>query len=373
MKKLNIKIINDTMEAMGFSASAVAKELSVSRESASKWLKGSTFPRPDKLLKLSLLLNLNYDNLVITEDENRPIIAFRKRAGTKTKNNHINRAIEMGYMLKPLVEYLPFDKYIKPKTLKTPSTDYNYLQELSKIIRKDIGLKSTSNIDFRHLVKLFSDKQTVLIPVLWGKKEKHENALHIFLPDSMTTWVYLNLDVEVHDFKFWMTHELGHILSPNLRGDKAEDFADAFAGALLFPKDLARKSYHKVMNVKFNTGAQINVIKEIAEEHLISPITVYYEINNYANYKKLPKITINNIFASAKNLSKQYYTVSESLFDSKHPKAKKYIKFSDDTLESPFFNSLKNYLLDNDKGYGYIQSILDIPLMDARKISSVLR
>ena len=371
MKKLNIKTINEAMDAMGLNASAIAKELSVSRESASKWLKGNSFPRPDKLLKLSLLLNLNHDSLVVTDNENQPIIAFRKRAGTKTKDSHITHAVEMGYMLKPLVKYLPFDKYVKPKTLKKPSKDYKYLQELSTIIRKDIGLKSTDNIDFRHLIKLFADKQTVLIPVLWGKKEKHENALHIFLPDSMTTWVYLNLDVEVHDFKFWMTHELGHVFSPNLRGNDAEDFADAFAGALLFPKALAKKSYNEIKKVG-HIGAKINIIKKTAEEHLISPITVYLEVNKYAKYKKSPELNIKSIFASAKKLSKKYYTVSEVLFDSEHPKTKNYIKYSNNNLESPFFSSLKSYLINNDKGYGYIQSILDISLMDSREIYSEL-
>jgi len=43
--------------------------------------------------------------------------------------------------------------------------------------------------------------------------------------------------VNIHDFKFWMAHELGHCLSPSLTGEDAEDFADGFVGALLFPKD----------------------------------------------------------------------------------------------------------------------------------------
>jgi len=34
-----------------------------------------------------------------------------------------------------------------------------------------------------------------------------------------------------------MAHELGHCLSPSLTGEDAEDFADGFVGALLFPKD----------------------------------------------------------------------------------------------------------------------------------------
>lgn len=37
-----------------------------------------------------------------------------------------------------------------------------------------------------------------------------------------------------------MTHELAHVYTPEIAGkDEGEDFADAFAGALLFPRELA--------------------------------------------------------------------------------------------------------------------------------------
>jgi hypothetical protein len=120
----------------------------------------------------------------------------------------------MGRRLRHLVPYLPFDRFVRPPTLKQPSTDYHYLQDLAAQVRREIGVVDGKALDFHHLIKRFQHLQTVLVPVLWGHKEKHENALHIFLPDSTTTWVYLNLDVEVHDFKFWMAHELGHVLPP---------------------------------------------------------------------------------------------------------------------------------------------------------------
>jgi hypothetical protein len=44
----------------------------------------------------------------------------------------------------------------------------------------------------------------VLVPVLWGAREHHGNALNIYLPDSQTTWVFVNLDSNIVDFKFWM-------------------------------------------------------------------------------------------------------------------------------------------------------------------------
>ena len=110
-------------------------------------------------------------------------------------------------------------------------------------------------IRFEHLIGFFNELQAVIIPVLWGNKENHENALHIYLPASMTTWIYLNLDCRIHDFKFWMAHELGHIHAPTLQSEAGEDFADAFAGALLVPHELAELEYEELQNLADILGA----------------------------------------------------------------------------------------------------------------------
>lgn len=371
-KVLNRAAIHEAMESSGLNAATISKKTGVSRESVSKWLKGKSLPRPDKLLKLALLLDLGLGEITLSlPGDHEPVIAFRKRGAAKTTEKHISRAKEMGHLLKPLVPYLPFDQFLCPPTLKQPSTNYEYLQQVVEQVREKIGLAISDTIDFRHLIKRFSEMQTVLIPVLWGQKGHHENALHIFLPDSMTTWVYLNLDVEVHDFKFWMAHELGHVLAPDLTGDAGEDFADAFAGALLFPGAAASDAY-KAIARHSNKGAQINRIKEIAEDALISPVTVYREANRYAEHHGLTKLNLEPvIFGAAKNLSKNYFSVSESIFESKHPSTKEYIAFARE-LETPFFESLAAYLQEHNKGSGYIQSILDIPLLDAREIHSEL-
>ncbi|WP_245710987.1 hypothetical protein [Thorsellia anophelis] len=74
---------------------------------------------------------------------------------------------------------------------------------------------------------------------MWGAKQRHENAVYIHLPDSGSTWGYLNLKTNIRDFKFWMTYELDHSLSATLESDDAENFADAFAASLLYPHELA--------------------------------------------------------------------------------------------------------------------------------------
>ncbi|MEI8651036.1 helix-turn-helix transcriptional regulator [Paraglaciecola sp. Hal342] len=73
------------MEAAGLTQTAVAEQLSVSKEAVSQWLLEKTFPRPNKLLQFAKLLKLSFSELVINDEPNVPIIAFRKKVMQKQK------------------------------------------------------------------------------------------------------------------------------------------------------------------------------------------------------------------------------------------------------------------------------------------------
>lgn len=372
-KMLNLESLQSAMEKAGLSQSVISNKLGVTREATSKWFSGTNFPRPDKLLRLALLLDLKPDELVTKSDDSlEPVVAFRKRGSAKTTALHVSRAKDMGRMLTSLVSYLPYDLLVQPATLKNPNTEYKYVQDIATKVRSEIGLGEEDELNFAHLIKKFNDLQAVIVPTLWGKKDRHENALHIYLPKSMTTWVYLNLDVEVHDFKFWMSHELGHVFAPELRGNDAEDFADAFAGALLFPESLAKKAYLDITRSKTDKS-KLNKIEKYAECFSISLVSVYYEINKYAKHYKKPELNIDNyLFARNTNFNKKYKTLDEIIFDDKKPEAKFYIQACNEVFDTPFFSALKSYLLESKKSAGYIQTILDIPLIDAKGIHAEL-
>lgn len=373
-KTLRIEAIKQAMDEAGLSQTALAKKLSVSKEIISQWLKGSKLPRPDKLLKLGLALDLAFDEIVETvAGANEPVIAFRKKGSTKTTEKHILRAKNMGRLLSCLVPYLPFDEFVQPSKLKKPNLEYEYIQSFVSKVRQEIGLRIDQVIDFTDLIHTFKELQAVIVPVMWGKKNVHENALHIYLPDSMTTWVYLNLDTEVHDFKFWMAHELGHVFSPDLRGNDAEDFADAFAGALLFPKELAKQAYESISSCR-SDKIRISKIRDYALEYSISLISVYKEINNYAKYNKKPEIGLSNngLFGANTNFNKRFSTVSGSLFKNTSPNAEDYIHITSGVFETPFFDTLKQYLVEHGKSASYVQSILDTPLIDAKELYAEL-
>ena len=370
---LRTEAIGDAMAVSGLSQAAVSRELEVSREAVSKWLRGTAVPRPDKLLRLALLLDLTLDQMVArVPDAADPVVAFRKMGARKTTEAHIARAQKMGRLLAPVVPFLPFDALVAPPVLKDPCLTYEYVERVAAAIRAEIGLKPSDVLDFRHLIRRFRELQAVLIPVLWGARDRHENALHVHLPESTTTWVYLNLDSEAHDFKFWMAHELAHVLAPGLRGDDGEDFADSLASALLYPRQAAEAGYRDVRSLR-GGGARMNAIKGIAGELTICPITVHERLRCYAESEGLPVIDLGKaVYGAARNVNNEYRTVSESLLGEGAPEPADYLRVSRELFESPFFEVLAAYLREHPRSSGYVQSILDISLFDAKAIHSEL-
>ncbi len=377
-KRLNSLNTRLAMEQAGLTQTAIAQELGVSKEAVSQWLNDKSFPRPNKLLQLGKLLGLRFDDLVIKEDPFVPKVAFRKMKGTKTKNLHVEKAQEIGVYLRQLVPFLPFSTLEMPPVLKSPNCDYEYLRQVTAHVRADINLGPDEHVDFTHLIRRFRDLQAVVVPVLWGSKRVHENAVHIYLPDSQTTWVYLNLDTNVHDFKFWMAHELGHCLSPELEGDEAEDFADAFAASLLFPHDLAAQAYVSISKQK-SPAKMISHIIDLANKQTISPYTVLKQVNRFAFTQRELEFEFDSAFHGAvTNFNKKFLNHSDALFaglkldENGKRTAREYIEEVEKAFETPFFDLLRKYLSQHSKGPGYVQTVLDVSLLDARSIHAEL-
>lgn len=372
-KRLDVAKIHEAMGRAGLNQAQVADKLGVSRAIVSSWLKGQKYPRPDKLLKLGLALNLGFQDIVQkTYQSSAPVVAFRKKRNRKTTELHLSHAQEIGLLLEQLVPYFPFNGLFLPPILKAPALDYNYIQKAASSIRSDLGVKIESPIKFEQIIKKLNEYEVVLIPVLHGQKEHHENALHIFLPSSKSTWIFLNLDSKIHDFKFWMAHELGHVLTPSLRGEDAEDFADAFAQALLFPIEQAQNAYNQLKQHD-SKKTQIVLILNLANSLIISPITIYMAINAYAQHEGLPILKLDpDIYVATTGMNKQHATVSESLNHGKPFAAAAFIAMTKKLFGSPIFDTLKIYLSENEKGPGFIQAILETSIIDSKEIHAEL-
>lgn len=377
-KTFHSQRVQSRLDELGWNQTRLAEHLGLTRAAVSKWLTGKAFPRPAELLKLGNALGLGFKDLVSSGPMTpEPLIAFRRRAGTVTTSEHSDRAREMGRLLERLVPFLGHDPFTTPVRLKKPVLDYDYLQGLVTKIRLELGLDPAKPIDFGDLIGKFAEMQAVLVPVMWGKRNRHENALHIYLPGSQTTWIFLNLDSELHDFKFWMAHELGHVLSVSLLEtqdiDAAEDFADAFAGSLLFPQAAAEKwiaAYHRAKSPKGRVG----VLLDAAKEYVISPFSIYKELEKLAGASRVALEAIDQslLHAEIASFNARFKTISQILFDGSRPLADHYMRKSMETFATPVFKALGDCHQRAPLSESMISRMLDIPLVDAKEIKSAL-
>ena len=363
-KVIDREKIKKALQARGWTQKDLARELDVTAQAVTNWLKGTDFPRPNKLLKLATTLKLGFADLVVSSAEGHPVIAFRKKGAAKTTDAHILKAIAMGSLLRPLVPFLPKSPSLRVQ-ISQPTTQYDMLQATALEVRKRLGLDGQAVLSYGHLIEQFVTNGAVIVPVLWGEKQNHKNALHILLPQEQATFIFLNLDTRLEDFKFWMAHELAHVYTPGLAGsEEGEDFADALAGALLFPESIAEVVYPRVVRQNPTLG-EIRELQRHAKSHSISLFSVFCEIKRYAKAHSLPTLRCKDGDIHAVRNSQRGQLISEVLFEPTPPEPAAYIAAAQTVFRSVFFIAVKKMIKDQGTGPGYLQQIMDIPMSDA--------
>ncbi len=370
-KVIHSEKLKQALQARGWTQKDLATELEVTAQAVTNWMKGADFPRPDKLLKLATVLKLNFADLVQGSAKDQPVIAFRKKGGAKTTDAHVLKAIAMGSLLKPLVAFLPELRSLRVQ-IPSPTTQYDGLQAMAAEVRTRIGLGGQAVLSYEHLIDQFGTNGAVIVPVLWGEKQNHKNALHILLPQEQVTFIFLNLDTRLEDFKFWMAHELAHVYTPDLAGsDEGEDFADALAGTLLFPRSLAEVAYVQAARHSAVAG-EVRELQRLADAHSISLFSVFREVNNYAKAQGLAPLRCRETDIHAIRNSQRGKLVSESLFEPTPPEPAAYIAAAQNQFRSAFFAALQRMVKSKGTGAGYVQQIMDISMQDAAALHGEL-
>ena len=371
-QQLNLSLINEKLKSSGLNQSDIAKELDISRESVSQWFSDDNFPRPRHLLALSNFLDLDYSEVVIEEpDENEPVYAFRKVHDTVHSKEDVEKVKEIGYSLEKLIPFIKLNSF--KTTLSNPKNNIFYISEIVKDLKIKFGIKSTL-VEFEEIQKIFTGCNAFVIPVLWGESDNKTNSIHIHLPESRTDWIYINLDSFIYDYKFWMIHELSHLISPEIKDEsESESFADNFAAEFLFPLNQAEVLVKSLKS--FNTEDILPQLFDKAVELIISPYTIYKQINKYLlsiNHEliDIPKIvdTFKEYLPHDKNI-----TLTELFFNKKLPEPEEYVNLIEKYFSKDFINALKSYSINESFSVGFVQNIFHISLQDSKNIYSAIK
>lgn len=378
-KRLDVDRVRQAMKEKGISLRAVRFHMGISDAKIANWMNATSFPNQPQLTRLGELLALSPGELVISQDPRLPRISFRGTGGTAAQNRYMRKARNIGHCLRDVAPYLPLAASKPAATLASPSLDYDCIRAAAAKLRKDSGLQPAERINFRRIIRRFGELRAVVVPVIWGSRRHHENAMHIHLPDTGSTWVYLNLDTNVHYFKFWVAHELGHCLAPSLEGDEAEDFADAFAAALLYPHELTEPAYASISAVP-SAQARVEHVMGLAEQLVIPADAIMAQVNGYARATGRQELRLSHIYLprAMSSFDDRHPNQSDVLFRdteldaSGWPRASEYIAMAERVFATPFFDSLGKCVREHDKDPSFVQDVLDLPLLDMRHTNSYL-
>lgn len=370
-KKLNIDLINAKLESKGFNQASLSKTLHVSRESVSQWLKNGYFPDPKNLLKLGQVLGLSFNELVIKEEDFSPLIEFRKTGSHKINDEHFAKAKNMGECIELLIPYFNEPFLTESPILLNPVYEYEYILQVTSYLRNKIEINEKP-LAIDNILFLLKSLQAVVIPVLWGKENSHRNSLHIFLPKSKTTWVFFNLDSFACDSNFWLSHELGHIISKKISPEVKEKFAEDFAEALLFPIQSVKQFYEEIINLPISI--KINKIKLKAGEYNISPVTIYSQLKKYSLHFDKEIIDLGkSIYPANTVYRKEKGFLSDMFFgNNEEPTAESYINITEIKFKTPIFKALRNYNNREKINPGFIQQLFDISTIDSINLFEAL-
>ncbi len=376
-RKLNHELVKTTAQRAGYSFTKLAQEVAVSKESVSKWLNGEANPRPGKAIKLGKVLGLSYEQMFGARDRSlEPQVAFRLVRNQDPSDEHRERAREMGRMYEDLVPYLPFNRFEAPPRLKSPTADYDYLDELCTSLRREMGLEADVPVSLPSLFNHLSDKlQAVVIPVFWGhRNNKAELAAHIYSRKTKTTWIPFNLDTKLWDARFWVAHELAHVYTFDVLDDDASEiFSDAFAGTLVLPVSVAKAAYEELSKVRLKSK-KLDVILDYAKRMHVSPICVAKQVDRFAIAKKLAAVNAEyeGIYPAVSKMVKHEKTVANEFFGNEEPSVAQLLEATANVFKSPFFETLSKYLRANGGSPSFIQGLLDCSLVDAKALNSEL-
>lgn len=370
---LNITAIEGAMRKLGLTGMALAEACQVSKEATSNWLKGESIPRPSKLIKLSEVLGIPVDSLLNVIQPPAPVFAYRTKLNKPVTGQLRDAAEEQARHLEQLLSFVEDRPDFEPPLLRDPSLDADRIRHAATRARITLGLSNKEVLSNENLERLFHIFGAILVPVIWGlNKERHENALTVYLPESKTSWVVFNLGCRKDDYKYWLAHEYGHCLTMHaLSEEDGEIFAEKFAQQLVFPDEVAHECLEKVRE-----GGDGGVsIKEYAETYGVSVITVLRAVDRLSEqlYGKKTGMDTPSFYMAWSRGRAKIPTMSQLVFDSDTPSQEVYVAKAQEAYKTPIFTAIRRFQeVEGGRNPAFIASVLNIGIGDALSLSHVL-
>ncbi|UCV09997.1 helix-turn-helix domain-containing protein [Dechloromonas denitrificans] len=370
---LNLAAIDSAMRKLGLNGKALADACGVSKEATSNWLNGESIPRPSKLARLAEVLGIPVESLLSMAQLPAPVFAYRTKLNKPVTGLLREAAEEQARHLEQLLPFVEATSEFEPPLMRNPSLEEERIRHAANAVRSSLNLSHTDVLSNAHLESLFRTFGAILVPVLWGlNKEKHENALTVYLPESKTSWVVFNLGCKQDDYKYWLAHEYGHCLTLHgLSEEDGEIFAEKFAQHLVFPDEVANECLEKI---RLN-GDGRNTVKAYAESYEISVITVLRAVDRLSEqlFGQKTGLDTKSFYAAWNATRKTISSMANVIFGSDAPLPQEYVEKSEALYKTPVFRALENFqTAEGGRNPAFVANTLNIGLGDAVSLSLYL-
>jgi transcriptional regulator with XRE-family HTH domain len=370
---LNIAAIEASMRKLGLNGSELADACGVSKEATSNWRNGESIPRPSKLAKLAEVLQLTVEELLQIEETPAPLFAYRTKLNRPVTGDARAAAEELARHLQQLLPYVEDRSEFESPVVREPSIDDERIRNAANAVRTSLRLAPTDVLSTEDLESLFQTFGAIMVPVLWGlNKEKHENALTVYLPDSKTSWVVFNLGCKQDDYKYWLAHEYGHCLTLHgLTEEDGELFAEAFAQHLVFPQEVA----HECLERMRKSEHQMQIAEEYATRFGISIVTVLKVVDRLSKqlYGSETALLSPSFWMRWNAERVKVPSMSQVIFGTDTPSQEDYVLKAEAAYKTPVFQALADFQqAEAGRNPAFIASALKIGLGDAIALSRIL-
>ena len=155
--------------------------------------------------------------------------------------------------------------------------------------------------------------------------------------------------------------------------DEAEDFAEGFAGAPLYPESAAEAGFKAYKRQRTEHSRLARLLAE-AKKYTISPLSIYLELKNYATAcgETFAEIDSTRLHTEITNFNKLFPTLSEFLFDGEQPTADQFMRIAQEQFGTVFFKAFAQYIRDHQPSPSTISGILSVSPIDARAYQDAL-
>jgi Zn-dependent peptidase ImmA (M78 family) len=304
-----------------------------------------------------------------------PVFAYRTKLNKPVTGPLREAAEEQARHLEQLLPFVDASFEFEPPLMRSPSIEEERIRHAANAVRTSLHLSNRDVLSNDHLETLFRTFGANLIPVLWGlNKEKHENALTVYLPKSKTSWVVFNLGCKQDDYKYWLAHEYGHCLTLHgLSEEDGEVFAEKFAQHLVFPDEVAHECLEKIRCIHADG---LNTIKAYASDYGVSVITVLRAVDRLSEQLFGQKTGLANggaFYGKWKATRTTVPSMAQVIFGSDTPSQQDYVEKSEALYKTTIFGAIQNFqAAEGGRNPAFIANARNIGLGDAVSLSLFL-